>query len=54
MIEIIKITKDTVRWTEPSDHDGVYTYPRGMFPKDLTMNSKIEYCAGEFLEIGEE
>jgi hypothetical protein len=48
MITLIKINKYTVVW---SDSEGEYTYPKMMFPDDLTMDSSITYSAGEFHEL---
>ena len=51
MITLLSIKDKTVKW---SDKDGEYSYPRMMFPDDLTLDSKLEYCVGEFLPIGDE
>lgn len=48
MITLISISNDIVRW---SDSDGEYKYPRFMFPEDLTLDSKVEFCAGCFTNI---
>ena len=51
MITLLSINNNTVAW---SDSEEEYNYPRCLFPDNLTMDSRIEYCVGEFLYIGDE
>ncbi len=46
MIEVLKITDNTVGW---KDEEGdLHVYPRSMFPKILNIGDKFEYLAGKF------
>ena len=52
MIEILTITEYTVGWRD--EEDDLYVYPRIMFPGDIKLGDKFEYCAGQFTRINEE
>ena len=50
MITILQVTKQIVMWAEHGSTE-VYTYPRMMFPDNLTLDSHIEYTGGKFIDI---
>jgi hypothetical protein len=50
MIKILTITEHVVGWKDEGE-DEIYMYPRCLFPIDLTLESKIEYSAGQFLPV---